>query len=119
MPRPLQNHIACGWHTVRLAKEALSGSAKTALVIGGGAIGLGAALSLAAQGVSDVTIVEPNALRRDVLNTQCGQTAISPDDLSADAMFDLVIDGVGLRSDTRNSICTYAPRWRNWAHRFG
>ena len=84
-----------GWHTVKLAKEALSGSAKTALVIGGGAIGLGAALSLAAQGLSNVTIVEPNALRRDVLNTQCGQTAISPDDLSGDAMFDLVIDGVG------------------------
>ena len=91
----LAEPIACGWHTVRLAKEALSGSAETALVIGGGAIGLGAALSLAAQGVRDVTIVEPNALRRDVLNTQCGQTAISPDDLSADAMFDLVIDGVG------------------------
>lgn len=91
----LAEPIACGWHTVRLSKQALDGIAKNALVIGGGAIGLGAALSLAAQGVSDVTILEPNALRRYVLNNQCQQTAISPDDLPATAFFDLVIDGVG------------------------
>jgi threonine dehydrogenase-like Zn-dependent dehydrogenase len=91
----LAEPIACGWHTVRLAKRTLDGEANNALVIGGGAIGLGAALSLTAQGVADVTILEPNALRRDLLNNRCNQTAISPDDLPADAMFDLVIDGVG------------------------
>ncbi len=103
----LAEPIACGWHTVRLAKAALSGDAKTALVIGGGAIGLGAALSLSAQGVADVTIVEPNALRRDVLNTKCQQTAISPDDLPNDAQFDLVIDGVGYAA-TRATASAHA-----------
>jgi len=91
----LAEPLACGWHTVRLAKRALDAQALNALVIGGGAIGLGAALALAAQGVPDITIVEPNALRRDMLVNHCGQKAISPDDLSADAQFDLVIDGVG------------------------
>ena len=103
----LAEPIACGWHTVRLAKAALSGDAKTALVIGGGAIGLGAALSLSAQGVADVIIVEPNALRRDDLNTKCQQTAISPDDLPNDAQFDLVIDGVGYAA-TRATASAHA-----------
>ena len=103
----LAEPVACGWHTVRLAKAALNGDAKTALVIGGGAIGLGAALSLSAQGVADVTIVEPNALRRDVLNTKCQQTAISPDDLPNDAQFDLVIDGVGYAA-TRATASAHA-----------
>ncbi|MEL7214946.1 MAG: zinc-binding dehydrogenase, partial [Pseudomonadota bacterium] len=69
--------------------------AETALVIGGGAIGLGAALSLTAQGIRRVTIVEPNPERRAFLTEHCGQTALAPDDLPADALFDIVIDGVG------------------------
>lgn len=91
----LAEPVACGWHAVRMAIIAADTPAKTALVIGGGAIGLGAALSLTAQGIPDVVIVEPSAVRRVVLNDQCNQTAIAPDDLAADAMFDLVIDGVG------------------------
>lgn len=103
----LAEPIACGWHAVRLAKNALDGDAQTALVIGGGAIGLGAALSLIAQGVSDVTIIEPNALRRDVLINQCGQTVLAPDDLASNAMFDLVIDGVGYAA-TRATASAHA-----------
>ena len=103
----LSEPIACGWHTVRLAKEALDGKAQNALVIGGGAIGLGAALSLTAQDVPNVTIVEPNALRRDLLNNRCKQTAISSDELPADTMFDLVIDGVGYAA-TRATASAHA-----------
>jgi threonine dehydrogenase-like Zn-dependent dehydrogenase len=91
----LAEPIACGWHAVRLAKERLGDGSFSALVIGGGAIGLGAALSLAAQGAEDITIVEPNEVRRDYLNSHCGQNAVSPDDLHPDAVFDIVIDGVG------------------------
>lgn len=103
----LAEPLACGWHTVRLAKKALDGDAETALVIGGGAIGLGAALALTAQGVPQVTIVEPNPLRRDVLVNQCNQTVIAPGDIPEDALFDLVIDGVGF-SATRMTASTYA-----------
>lgn len=102
----LAEPIACGWHAVRLAKRALP-VATTALVIGGGAIGLGAALSLAAQGIAQVTILEPNAMRRDVLNGTCQQTAIATDDLPADAMFDVVIDGVGYAA-TRATASAHA-----------
>ncbi|PUB14944.1 zinc-dependent alcohol dehydrogenase [Yoonia sediminilitoris] len=103
----LAEPIACGWHAVKLAKRALDGAAANALVIGGGAIGLGAALSLTAQGVPNVTIVEPNALRREVLNGQCGQNAVAPDDLPNDALFDLVIDGVGYAA-TRATASAHA-----------
>ncbi len=103
----LAEPLACGWHTVRLAREALQEPAKTALVIGGGAIGLGAALCLGAQGIEDVTLLEPNPLRRETLINTCSQKAIAPDDLAADALFDLVIDGVGYAA-TRQTASAHA-----------
>jgi threonine dehydrogenase-like Zn-dependent dehydrogenase len=101
--------IACGWHAVRLGREALPSQTgeTSALVIGGGAIGLGAALSLFAQGIGDVTMIEPNQLRRDFLATRCGQRVITPDELELDRMFDLVIDGVGYAA-TRSVASTHA-----------
>ena len=89
--------IACGWHAVRLAKAALgaqSGGIR-ALVIGGGAIGVGAALSLIAQGIQDVTVMEPNKKRRDFLRAGNGFSVIALEDLADDDHYDLVIDGVG------------------------
>ncbi|WP_341862127.1 alcohol dehydrogenase catalytic domain-containing protein [Gymnodinialimonas sp. 57CJ19] len=102
----LAEPIACGWHAVRLAKRVVPDAAH-ALVIGGGAIGLGAALSLSAQGITDVTILEPNDLRRTALNGLCQQRAISPDDLPADALFDVVIDAVGFAA-TRATASAHA-----------
>jgi threonine dehydrogenase-like Zn-dependent dehydrogenase len=90
----LAEPIACGWHAVRLARAA-TGQAGNALVLGGGAIGLGAALSLVAQGVADVTIIEPNETRRAYLAQKTSFNCIAPDALAADQLFDLVIDGVG------------------------
>lgn len=102
----LAEPIGCGWHTVRLARAAL-GRDGNALVIGGGAIGLGAALSLTAQGITDVTVLEPNAIRRAHLVERCGQNAIAPDDLPTDALFDIVIDGVGYAA-TRATASAHA-----------
>ena len=102
----LAEPIGCGWHTVRLARQAL-GRDGNALVIGGGAIGLGAALSLTAQGITDVTVLEPNAVRRAYLIESCGQNAIAPDDLAASALFDIVIDGVGYAA-TRATASAHA-----------
>lgn len=94
----LAEPLACGWHGVRLGLAALGPSRQDlrCLVIGGGAIGLGVALCLAAQGIQDVTIVEANAMRRDFLIQNVGLKVISPDALKAKALFDFVIDGVGL-----------------------
>ena len=93
----LAEPIACGWHTVRLGLERISRAPQDlrALVLGGGAIGLGAALSLRAQGVDDVTIVEPNALRAAYLRDQCGQSVITGDDQPMENAYDFVVDGVG------------------------
>ncbi len=102
----LAEPIACGWHAVSKARDTVP-DASTALVLGGGAIGLGAALSLAARGIPDVTVVEPGAGRRRFLSEQCGQNAVTLEDLPADAQFDVVIDGVGYAA-TRATASAHA-----------
>jgi threonine dehydrogenase-like Zn-dependent dehydrogenase len=98
----LAEPLACGWHAVRLGLD-LVPDAAAALVIGGGAIGLGAALSLAAQGVAGIVQTEPNPLRRDYLAARAPHDVRAPDDLH-DAAFELVVDGVGLDA-TRAEAC--------------
>ncbi len=105
----LAEPIACGWHAVRLARDALLGPAETAraLVIGGGAIGFGAALCLAAQGITDITLLEPNAARRAFIDGHCDVPLIDIPDLENAGHFDLVIDGVGFAA-TRTSASAHA-----------
>ena len=87
----LAEPLAVSWHAVRLALEALHPSAdKRAVVIGGGAIGLAAALAFRAMGVAEVTIAEPNDTRRAFLNG-IGESAV----VSAEGQFPLVVDAVG------------------------
>ena len=90
----LAEPIACGWHGVRLARAVL-GDDDTALVIGGGAIGVGAALSLIAQGIRSVCLAEPNAIRRSFLQSRCGLDAVDPAALDPEMQFGFVVDGVG------------------------
>jgi threonine dehydrogenase-like Zn-dependent dehydrogenase len=93
----LAEPVACGWHAVRLAKSALDKEMPQvrALVIGAGAIGVGAALSLTCFGVRDVTVLEPNEIRRQYLAKTTGMVVSDQGDLSGAAQFDLVIDAVG------------------------
>ncbi|MCV0426316.1 MAG: alcohol dehydrogenase catalytic domain-containing protein [Roseibium sp.] len=93
----LAEPIACGWHAVRLAKRALPESVEnpSALVIGGGAIGVGAALSLKAQGVVDIRIIELNSERADLLRTVCGFDVLQITEPDEAGQFDIVIDAVG------------------------
>lgn len=86
----LAEPLACGWHGVRLGLAA--GRASNALVIGGGAIGLGVALALRAQGVDAITVVEPNPLRREALTRIGGFRVVEAADVAAP---DLVVDAVG------------------------
>lgn len=95
----LAEPIACGWHAVRLGKSVLGGnlSQLRCAVIGGGAIGVGAALSLAAQGARDITVIEPNEIRRSALADVAGFEVCAPseDAMPSDGEVDFVIDGVG------------------------
>ncbi|MEH6644087.1 alcohol dehydrogenase catalytic domain-containing protein [Sulfitobacter sp.] len=87
----LAEPLAVGWHAVRLALAALHPSEeRSALVIGGGAIGLAAALALRALGVADVTITEPNAARRAFL-ASLGERTVS----QAEGQYPVMIDAVG------------------------
>ena len=96
----LAEPIACGWHAVRLGLE--RHPARGALVIGGGAIGVGAALSLLAQGVERVALHEPNAIRRAALASLEGVAVGAPQETPG--AFDIVVDGVGYDS-TRAAAC--------------
>ncbi|MEM6375527.1 MAG: alcohol dehydrogenase catalytic domain-containing protein [Pseudomonadota bacterium] len=100
----LAEPLAVSWHAARLGLAALhEGSKRRALVIGGGAIGLAAALCLRAQGCEAITISEPNAARRDYLINLCGENAVE----APEGMFDLVVDAVGYAA-TRASASQHA-----------
>lgn len=94
----LTEPIACGWHAVRRASELLASPLSEArcLVIGGGAIGLGAALSLAAQGARDIWLAERHPGRRAVADSAGPFETLDPDAEAAPDRIDLVIDGVGV-----------------------
>ena len=116
----LAEPLACGWHAVRLAvrhdADALRGGA--CVVIGGGAIGLGAALALRAHGAKRVAVAEPNAARRESVAragfeafdpAAPGPTAPGPARPGpvADGTASVVIDGVGYAA-TRAHACQLA-----------
>lgn len=88
----LAEPLAVSWHAARLMLEALHPAMeRRAIVIGGGAIGLAAALALQAMGVENVTIVEPSESRRIFLRERCGQTV----ETAARHSAPLVVDAVG------------------------
>lgn len=100
----LAEPLAVSWHAVKLGLNALHpGSKRSALVLGGGAIGLAAALALHAMDVADVLIIEPNALRRAYLNDRCGVKAVA----QAEGQFPIVVDAVGYAA-TRASASGHA-----------
>ncbi|WP_136656795.1 alcohol dehydrogenase catalytic domain-containing protein [Nitratireductor sp. XY-223] len=107
----LAEPLACGWHAVRLARRAMSAEIDRAgvLVIGGGAIGVGAALSLEAAGAPDITLSEPNPGRRAYLRDACGLAAIAPEELGEDEQFDLIVDAVGFAATRSQAIAHARP----------
>ena len=104
----LAEPLACGWHAVRLGAAALGLPMAEARchVIGGGAIGVGAALALRAFGATKITVSEPNALRRATLETIDGFDAVAP---GAVSQADLVIDGVGYAATRAEAAAITMP----------
>ena len=103
----LAEPLAVSWHAGRLAIAALDPNMpRRALVIGGGAIGLAAALALKAMGVEDITIAEPNDVRRAYLLDRCDQIAVA----QADGTYDLVIDAVGYAATRAEASARANPR---------
>lgn len=104
----LAEPIACGWHAVRLAKRARDRPLDQShcLVMGGGAIGLGAALVLAAQGAKSITIAETNPARRAMITGPF--TVIDPRETALPTV-DLVIDGVGFAATRASASAAARP----------
>ena len=93
----LAEPLACSVHAVRLACQ-LGGNNldATIVVLGGGAIGLLAALVFEAYGYSDIWIAETNPLRRDMLEKIGVMRAYDPrSEAPASDKIDIIIDAVG------------------------
>jgi 2-desacetyl-2-hydroxyethyl bacteriochlorophyllide A dehydrogenase len=103
--------LACGWHAVRLAARASAVALEEAncVVMGGGAIGLAAALSLVAMGATKVAVAETNAVRHPAIQGAGPFTVYDPRGSSAvaDGEADVIIDGVGF-AGTREAACRLA-----------
>ena len=94
----LAEPLACGWHAVALAAKALTRplAACRVAVLGGGAIGIGAALVAAAHGARDIHIAETNAARHATLKAAGPFRVYDPRDGEPEAgSTDLVIDAFG------------------------
>ena len=106
----LAEPIACGWHAVRLARNVLDRPIEEArcLVIGGGAIGLGAALVLADAKAAEIWIAEPHAERRRIIERTGDFRVFDPTDQTADGV-DLVVDGVGFAATRAAASAAVKP----------
>ncbi|EOD77932.1 putative sorbitol dehydrogenase [Grimontia indica] len=105
--------IATGWHAVtkgaELSKRPLVES--KALVYGGGAVGLAAALSLAAQGCKQIYLAETNALRRETVEKANVATVFDPltDQVVGENTMDLVVDCVGNKHTRMGASAAVKP----------
>ncbi|MGL4634478.1 MAG: zinc-dependent alcohol dehydrogenase [Beijerinckiaceae bacterium] len=104
----LAEPIAVSWHAVRVGMERLHQpmSACRVVVLGGGAIGLAAALVARLFGAQDIQVGETNGLRRQSLmqNDQLNGYEPGSTNEPADNSIDLVIDAVGANA-TRAAAC--------------
>lgn len=89
--------LACGWHAIRLALQVIPdpGEPRVA-IIGGGAIGIAAALSAAARGLPEIHIAETNPARHDAIRAAGPFAVYNPRDAEPEpGSFAMVIDAHG------------------------
>ena len=102
--------LACGWHAARIVErhDADRLQEGPCVVIGGGTIGLGAAVVLRAFGAGRVLVAEPNALRHPTIERE-GFETFDPGGESpiADGTAPVVVDAVGYAA-TRAHACRLA-----------
>jgi L-iditol 2-dehydrogenase len=107
----LAEPIAVAWHAVRIGARLLPRplAASRCVVMGGGAIGLAAALVLVHFGAHDVAVAETNALRRETVAAAGALRAYAPGERGEPeaGTVDLVIDAVAAEA-TRAAACRLA-----------
>jgi 2-desacetyl-2-hydroxyethyl bacteriochlorophyllide A dehydrogenase len=108
----LTEPAATAWHAINLSIRALTRPLHECrvLVIGGGAIGLLAALLLRHLGAKRVTVTELNALRRDAVKKAAHCDAVDPRAQPLpDNSFEFVIDAVGSKITRQQAFSSIAP----------
>jgi 2-desacetyl-2-hydroxyethyl bacteriochlorophyllide A dehydrogenase len=108
----LTEPAATAWHAINMSIRALARPLHECrvLVIGGGAIGMLAALLLKRLGVERLTVTELNPLRRATLAHTVGCDAIDPREHPlADNHYDYVMDAVGSKITRAQAFSTIKP----------
>lgn len=108
----LTEPAATAWHAINLSARALVRPLHECrvLVIGGGAIGMLAALLLRQLGVQRLTVTELNPLRRQTLQQAAGCEAIDPRQQPLpEAAFDFVMDAVGSKLTRNQAFSAVKP----------
>jgi 2-desacetyl-2-hydroxyethyl bacteriochlorophyllide A dehydrogenase len=99
----LTEPAATAWHAVNLSLRVLARPLHEcrALVIGGGAIGMLAAL---------LTLSEPNALRREAVQAHVGCETLDPrDQAPGENQYDYVLDAVGAKVTRQQALVAIKP----------
>jgi threonine dehydrogenase-like Zn-dependent dehydrogenase len=103
----LAEPLSVGAHGVALASPE---RADDVLVIGGGIIGIGAALAARRRTDGDVVVLEPLVKRRDLCR-RLGLTAVAPDEvLGGSRQFDIALDCVARPETLAGAIDAVPPR---------
>ncbi len=108
----LTEPAATAWHAINLSMRALVRPLHECrvLIIGGGAIGMLAALLLKHLGVSHLTVTELNPLRRATLQKAVGCEAIDPRQQPlAESSYDFVMDAVGAKLTRQQAFASVKP----------
>ena len=108
----LAEPAATAWHAINLTMRALVRPIHECrvLLIGGGAIGMLAALLLRHLGVRRMVLAELNALRREAVATRAQCETIDPRiNAPAENGFDVVIDAVGAKATRAQAFAAIKP----------
>lgn len=108
----LTEPAATAWHALNLSMRALVRPLHECrvLVIGGGAIGMLAALLLKHLGVQHLAVTELNPLRRQALEKAVGCQTVDPRaQPPGEAQYDYVMDAVGSKITRQQAFTTIRP----------
>lgn len=108
----LTEPAATAWHAINLSMRVLVRPLHecAVLVIGGGAIGMLAALLLKHLGVRQLTVTELNSLRCDTLSKAVGCEAIDPRQQPlTESHYDYVVDAVGSKATRQQAFAAVKP----------
>ena len=112
LTRRLTEPAATAWHAINLSTRALVRPLHECrvLVVGGGAIGMLAALLLRHLGVQQLTVTELNPLRRQALQRAVGCEVVDPRQQPlAESGFDYVMDAVGSKLTRQQAFACIKP----------